>query len=276
MEISSLGSIDAVSRLTLGGGGIGQVWGSTDRNEAIATVRDAYARGVTCFDMAPLYGDGEVETVLGLAFEGSYPSASRVTTKCMLGDTPAPAVEQALTSSLNQSCERLQRDFVDVFILHGYVVPDDASDLLRPEILKRIGVPQSRFFEHVVPVFEALKMSGKIGAWGVTAASTQAQNLHVIDAETSPDVVQCITNLLDSPGGMAITREGADPRAVIAAADARGIGVMGIRAVAAGSLTGALDRVLPERSPEMRDWNRAAPFRELAARIGETPSFLAH
>ena len=276
MEISSLGPIDGVSRLTLGGGGIGQVWGSTDRSEAIATVRAAFDRGVTCFDMAPLYGDGEAETVLGLAFEGRYPAATRVTTKCMLGNTPAEAVEQVLTESLDASCKRLQRDFVDVFILHGYVVPDDASDLLRPEILERIGVPESRFFEHVVPVFEALKSAGRIGAWGLTAASTQKQNLNVIDAETGPDIVQCIANLLDSPGGMAITREPADPRAVIAAAAASGIGVMGIRAVAAGSLTGALDRELPERSPEMRDWNRAAPFRELAARIGETPSFLAH
>lgn len=194
----------------------------------------------------------------------------------MLGDTQAHLVEAVLTESLDQSMQRLQRDFIDVFILHGYVVPDDSSDLLRPEILSRIGVPESRFFDHVVPVFEALKTAGRIGAWGVTAASTQAQNFNVIDAETRPDVVQCIANLLDSPGGMAITREPADPRAVIARASMRGVGVMGIRAVAAGSLTGALDRELPARSPEMRDWDRAAPFRELAERVGETPSFLAH
>ena len=33
-----LGRVGPVSRLTLGGGGLGQVWGETDRDEAVATV----------------------------------------------------------------------------------------------------------------------------------------------------------------------------------------------------------------------------------------------
>ena len=276
MNYRDLGNVSHVSRLTLGGGGIGQVWGSTDREEAIATVRRAWDQGINCFDMAPLYGDGEAETVLGLAFDGRYPDDARVTTKCMLGATPAEDIERTLAASLDASLERLRRDRVDVFILHGYVVPDDAADLLRPEILARIGVPENRFFEHVVPTFEKLKQLGRIGAWGITAASTQAQNFAALDASTKPDVVQCIANLLDSPGGMAITREAADPRAVIAKAAANGVGVMGIRAVAAGALTSTLDRELPERTPEVRDFARAGAFRTLAQEIGETPSFLAH
>ena len=43
MNYRSLGPIKKVSRLALGGGGIGQVWGATDRDEALATVDAAVA-----------------------------------------------------------------------------------------------------------------------------------------------------------------------------------------------------------------------------------------
>ena len=51
---------------------------------------------------------------------------------------------------------------------------------------------------------------------------------------------------------------------------------MGIRAVQAGALTGALDRPLPPDHPEMRDYARAAGFRRLAAELGASPAALAH
>ncbi len=65
MRNYSLGKLFEVSALTLGGGGIGQVWGETSQDEAIATVCDAYCAGIRLFDMAPLYGDGEAERVMG-------------------------------------------------------------------------------------------------------------------------------------------------------------------------------------------------------------------
>ena len=53
-----------VSALTLGGGGLGQVWGETTREEAVATARLALDSGITHFDMAPMYGKGEAERVI--------------------------------------------------------------------------------------------------------------------------------------------------------------------------------------------------------------------
>jgi aryl-alcohol dehydrogenase-like predicted oxidoreductase len=88
--------------------------------------------------------------------------------------------------------------------------------------------------------------------------------------------VQCIANLLDSPGALKFFDGPAKPRAVMAAARANGVGVMGIRAVQAGALTSALDRPLPADHPEMRDYARAAGFRQLAAELGMTPALLAH
>ena len=62
----------------------------------------------------------------------------------------------------------------------------------------------------------------------------------------------------------------------MAAARANGVGIMGIRAVQAGALTAAIDRPLPEDHPEMRDYARAAGFRNLASELGVNPAILAH
>jgi aryl-alcohol dehydrogenase-like predicted oxidoreductase len=68
----------------------------------------------------------------------------------------------------------------------------------------------------------------------------------------------------------------ARPREIIAAASTNGVGVMGIRAVAAGSLTSGLDRTLPPDGPEARDFERAAKFRDVSTELGVSPAFLAH
>ena len=90
MQERMLGRLWPVSALTLGGGGVGQLWGATTREECIATVRTAVDRGITLLDMAPAYGNGEAESVVGRAFEGRLPAGVRVTTKHRLG-TPLGA-----------------------------------------------------------------------------------------------------------------------------------------------------------------------------------------
>ena len=276
MQNNKLGSLFEVSALTLGGGGIGQVWGETTREESIATVRDAYASGITLFDMAPMYGDGEAERVMGQAFVDGYPEDVRVTSKCMIGAIAPEAIEARLNQSLQDSCERLGREHIDVFVLHGFVIPDGWQGAKRPAMLPHISVPHSVYTNIVVPVFEAWIAAGRIGAFGVTAASIQESNMGVIAAATPPGVVQCITNVLDSPGNMAIADEAPDPRAVIDAANSAGVGVMGIRAVAAGALATVIDREVKPHCAEARDFQHAAAFRSYAADNGCSPAALAH
>jgi aryl-alcohol dehydrogenase-like predicted oxidoreductase len=56
MEKRAFGKLGEISCLTLGGGGIGQVWGPTSRDEAVATVIEAVASGINFLDLAPAYG----------------------------------------------------------------------------------------------------------------------------------------------------------------------------------------------------------------------------
>ena len=88
--------------------------------------------------------------------------------------------------------------------------------------------------------------------------------------------MQCITNLLDSPGGLKLYAEPARPRDIIRAANACGVGVLGIRAVQAGALTDGFDRDLPDGHPDLADFRRAQPFRALAREAGSAPADLAH
>ena len=106
MKTSQLGPLWPVSVLTLGGGGIGQLWGPTTREECVATARAAVDSGITLLDMAPRYGDGEAELVIGAAFEGRLPAGVRVTTKHRLGTPPADEVEGNIVVSLEESLQR--------------------------------------------------------------------------------------------------------------------------------------------------------------------------
>ncbi|MEU4215225.1 aldo/keto reductase [Actinoplanes sp. NPDC026623] len=53
MQTRNFGRLGRISALTLGGGGIGGVWGGPDRAEAIATVHAALDAGITMIDAAP-------------------------------------------------------------------------------------------------------------------------------------------------------------------------------------------------------------------------------
>ena len=269
MEMRSLGRLWPVSVLTLGGGGLGQVWGPTTRDEAVATVREAVTAGVTLIDVAPRYGNGEAEQVIGEAFGGRLPPGVRISTKHRVSN-PAPSrVAADLERALGESLDRLRLEFVDLYFLHGYLVADAAAG-------GEGRTPLGLFCDWVRPAFERLVAQGRIGAWGITAIGRPGPVLQALAEDGLPGAVQAVTNLLDSPGEMSWFQEAARPRDIIARAHAQGVGVMGIRAVQAGALTGRIDRELPGDNPVAADFRRAAPFRTLAGELGEPAAALAH
>ena len=113
-----------VSALTLGGGGIGMVWGETTFDECVATVHEAVAVGINLIDLAPSYGDGRAERVVGEAFGGRLPDGVRITSKCNLGNPSPEEIEPLLRQSIEGSLGRLQLSRLDLFFLHSNVVPD--------------------------------------------------------------------------------------------------------------------------------------------------------
>jgi aryl-alcohol dehydrogenase-like predicted oxidoreductase len=274
MQKNSFGRLWQASRLTLGGGGIGQVWGPTSREEGIATLRAAVDGGIDLIDAAPGYK--VCEALIGEAFPGRLPEGVRITTKCGIGSPAAGEVYSRFRASLELSLQAMRLQQVDLFFLHNEICPDDFTYPVDNDRRGEFATSWSLFVEAVVPAFERLRAEGLIGAWGITGVGVPESILSALALPSPPQAVQAVANLLDSPGGLTRLQTPARPREIIAAARRSGTGVMGIRAVQAGALTSAFDRQLPEGDPDLRDFRLAAPFRELCARWGEDPSSVAH
>jgi aryl-alcohol dehydrogenase-like predicted oxidoreductase len=274
MKQHPFGGLFPVSTLTLGGGGLGMLWGQTTFEECVATVRAAVAAGINLLDLAPRYGDGKAEQVVGEAFGGRLPQGVYLTSKCNLGTPAANRVYPILRQSIETSLRLVQRDRLDIFFLHSNLVADGHPMWNAPDVSRLTAL--SLFRSHIRPAFEKLQQEGLIGAWGLTGIGHPDAIIEVLAEDSKPAAVQCIANLLGSPGGLKFYDGPAKPRAVMAAARANGVGIMGIRAVQAGALTAAIDRALPDGHAELRDFARAAGFRTLCAGIGEDPAIVAH
>lgn len=276
MKTSQLGSVGPVSRLTIGGGGIGQVWGKTTRQEAVATLRMAIDKGINLIDVAPAYGRGEAEQVVAEVFEGQLPAQVKIITKCQLGNPPAEDVESLLRKSLQKSLETMALDRVDLYLLHSYIIPDGFQLDIAPDIQVKMATDWTTYTEAVIPAFEQLISEHLIGNWGITGIGLPTTIIDSLCLTRKPAVVQCISNLLDSPGAIRRYAEDPQPRSIIQTAKTHNIGVLGIRAVQAGALTKAFDRDLPADHPDQVDFARAEDFRQLAEELDIDPAVLAH
>ena len=275
MEMRSFKPFGSVSALTLGGGGLGQVWGETTREEAVATARLALDFGITHFDMAPMYGRGEAEKVIGEAFKGMDTSKLNFTTKYRLGRVDDAITYDKLNASLTRSLETMGIERADLFFLHSQLIEDDHVLYQLDEHRDRLATPRSCLLESVIPAFERLMAEGKIGGWGFALGQESALEA-VIASDTPPSAVQCVVNPLNSAGNIAYTTETFDGRKILDACIKHDVPALAIRAVQAGALTSAMDRNLPEDDADQRDFDRAAGFRKLAAEWGQTPARLAH
>jgi aryl-alcohol dehydrogenase-like predicted oxidoreductase len=163
MEKRQSGAIGEVSRLTLGGGGIGQVWGDTSREEGIATLKMAVDAGIDIIDAAPGYK--VCEALIGEAFGGRLPQGVRITTKCGIGSPPASEVYARLRASLERSLLAMRLERVDIFFLHNEICPDDFIYPVENERRSEFATAWSLYCDAVVPAFEQLRQEGLIGAW---------------------------------------------------------------------------------------------------------------
>jgi aryl-alcohol dehydrogenase-like predicted oxidoreductase len=274
MRTATLGPLGQVSRLTLGGGGIGQAWGATSKDEAMATITAALDGGITVLDTAPLYLN--CEAFIGELFGGRLPTGVKVTTKCGLGTPAAGEAAARLSASLEGSLAAMRLERIDLFFLHSNLHRDGFAYAHGDDRKAGFSTAWSTYLDEVVPALEEMKAQGRIAAWGITGIGEPAAVLDAIAATPRPDAVQAIANLMDSAGALRRYAGPARPREIAAAANARGLGVMGIRAVQAGALTAEVDRELRPNSPDRADYARAAPFRALAVRWGEDPAQLAH
>jgi aryl-alcohol dehydrogenase-like predicted oxidoreductase len=127
MDTRTLGSLE-VSALGLGCMGMSAFYGSTDEDEAIATIHRALELGINFLDTAQLYGPLTNEELVGRAIKGrrdEYLIATkfaRRTDNATPGDMstigPVDGSADHVRSSIEGSLRRLGVDHVDLFYQH--------------------------------------------------------------------------------------------------------------------------------------------------------------
>ncbi len=244
-----------VSEITLGGGGIGMVWGETTEEECIETVKQAVAAGINIIDVAPMYGKGKAEEVVGKAWP-ELVAKPLIATKVFVLPKDRSDLAGTIRRSLEASLSRMGLDRVDIFQLHNQVepgvdpnVPVAAFRLTRQEVLGADGV---------LDTMQKLKEEGLTRAIGFTGIARH-DVIRELFSDDRLETVQLVTNILDSEGEMGAPGDAPHRNHLetVRLAHAQQIGVFGIRPFAAGSLTAAIDRSLPEDHPVATDFARA-------------------
>jgi aryl-alcohol dehydrogenase-like predicted oxidoreductase len=125
------------------GGQEASYWGLQEQKDINAVVREALETGVTCFDTAVGYNDGQSEAALGEALKGLRAKALIINKIPVRSAEELPKLEKTITESL----KRLNTDFIDIMMFHWPVRDADllganleALERIREKgLLRRIG-----------------------------------------------------------------------------------------------------------------------------------------
>jgi L-galactose dehydrogenase len=152
MEYRKLGKTnELISVLGFGASPLGNVFDVCDEKEGIDTVHYAIDHGVNFFDVSPFYGITLAETRLGKALLGKRKGIF-LATKCGRYDLRAfDFSAKRIMASIDESLQRLQTDYVDLFQLH------DIEFVSKEQILNE-----------AMPAIEKIKASGKARFIGIT------------------------------------------------------------------------------------------------------------
>jgi aryl-alcohol dehydrogenase-like predicted oxidoreductase len=218
-----------VSALGFGCGAVGGLMvkgAAADQERAVAR---ALELGINYFDTAAMYGNGESEKNLGRVLKSLKPDIV-VGTKVRVPAEAKGRIAETIVASLEASLARLQLDRVDLFQLHNHITTAGNDSDLTPETV----------LDEVVPAFERLRRDGKTRFFGITAVGDTAALHRVADARTF-DTAQVSYNMLNPSAGRPVPAgyPAHDFGDLLAHTKAASMGVIAIRVLAAGALSGS-------------------------------------
>jgi L-galactose dehydrogenase len=184
VQTTTLGRTNlTVSIMGMGGGGpsqLGKKSGKT-QTESATILQQAFDAGVNYVDTAEGYG---TEPIVAQALQGRDRNDIIISTK--KSTRRKEVTPQTLEESLNQSLERLNTDYIDVYNLHG-VVPQDYDYLVAD----------------IYPVLKRAQEQGKIRFIGITEMfneDTDHKMLQRAAEDNLWDVLMIGHNILNQSG----------------------------------------------------------------------------
>ena len=136
-------------------------WTGTEDQECIALVHRCEELGINLLDTAEAYGNGHGETVIGQALQGRrdrWIVATKVNPN-QGSDATTPnedAVRKRITEACEQSLQRLQTDYIDLYQLHR--------------------IPHAWAMPVVMSTLAELQQAGKIRWYGISTNDREAIN----------------------------------------------------------------------------------------------------
>lgn len=230
MDIRTLGRTGLqISSLGFGCGSVGGLLVRGAYNDIVRVIGQAIDAGITYFDTATAYGNGQSEANLGKALQ-ELKADVVVGTKVRPQPSDRDDIEGAVIASVEASLKRLQMERIDLIQLHNRIHQG------RPTEGDGLGLAD---IEAVINAFRRLQTQGKIGFWGITGLGETAA-IHQVIAAGQMDTVQSCFNLLNPSAGhpVADAFPFQDYDQLIDKAAQQAMGVIAIRVLAAGALTG--------------------------------------
>ena len=208
MQYRDLGRTgERVSAIGLGGAHSAN---PADPADSIRLIRQAIDGGVTFLDNCWDYAGGEAEARMGRALEDGYRERVFLMTKI---DAHTKAVA---TAQIDQCLARLRTDRIDLMQLHEMIRPDDPDRVFAPG--------------GAIEALVAAREAGKIRFIGFTGHKDPAVHLRMLEQGFRFDTVQMPLNALDHHFRSFEAR-------VLPVLVDRGIGVLGMKPLAAGRLS---------------------------------------
>jgi aryl-alcohol dehydrogenase-like predicted oxidoreductase len=217
-----------VSELVFGGGWVGGVLIHQDDATKLKTLRRAMDAGINWIDTAPSYGKTQSEQALGWLLK-EIDASPYLSTKVLLDTARLDDISGQVERSLHESLQRLNRESVDVLLLHNPIEPAVSAGAVTPEHVLRSG--------GAADALERMREKGLTRHIGFTALGDAATCREVVDSGRF-DAAQVYYNLLNPSAARAMPKAwaGHDFAALIDACKSQGTAVMAIRVFAAGVL----------------------------------------
>ncbi len=248
MDYRSLGSTGLnVSEIGFGCGNVGGLMIRGEHGDQVEAVARAMELGINYFDTAPSYGDGQSETNLGRVLK-ELSADVYVGTKFRVTAHEQRRIKGNVIASVEEGLTRPQREQVDLMQMHNHI----ARPLTSSGAEGGSVAPEEALGE-VVDALRELRDQGKVRFWGMTAVGETTALRRVIDSGRL-NTVQSVYNLVNPSAGAPVPSgfDMPDYGNLIERASANGMGVLVIRVLAAGALTGEATRhpvALPTVAP---------------------------
>jgi len=219
-----------VSEIGFGCGDVGGLMVRGEHVDQVRAVARAMELGINYFDTASRYGGGQSETNLGRVLK-ELSAEVYVGTKYSLGEADPNDLKAGVIQSVEASLKRLGREQVDLIQLHDRISSQTDVSVRAITVSDVLG--------EVREALEVLKFQGKARFYGMTGVG-EPKGIHEVVASGLVSTVQTVYNLINASAGTA-TPAGFDmpdyDRLIDRSAE-KNVGVIVIRVLAAGALTG--------------------------------------